>query len=320
MAEIKKVIQNVYKFDLSNCPLISGDEMMVTDSGNEFVNTFVRRDFDKGIIITPSGYTRGLIYKSIDGGMFYSPASWMPDIITFNFNLYGLKKNAFYRLTVRAKNMSVYNNLSDTTNDRSLQVTNDAQELLINENLSEVMTYTNYVSIFRAASVEENLAFRIGKIGINDIIIDEVEVLGDTIDENLVEQAIEFDTGKSNIVGYGVFSSETVNEATGRYIEISRVTGKGVNLYFDKTKNEYILERDNYEDTIGSSFTNANFIVDFSFTKAPYAAYTITEVSNEISPNTLRQGYIRFTISEKGTVGRYKHPNGRLAFIVTKIL
>lgn len=320
MTEIKKIIQNIYKFDLKNCQLINGEEMVVTESGNEFVNTFVLRDFDKGVIVTPSGYMRGLIYKSLDGGMFYNPARWMPDIITFNFNVYGLKKNAFYRLTIKAKNMSAYNSLSDTTNDRSLQVTNDSQELLINEDLSSQMEYKNYIAVFRASAIEENLTFRIGKIGINDIIIDEVEIMGDLEEEKVADQLFELDSGKSNIVGYGVFSSEVVSENAGRYQEISKVTGKGLNLYFDKNKNEYILERDNYEDTIGASFTNANFVVDFSFNKAPYATYTITDVSNDASPNTLKQGYIRFTVSDSGKVGKYNRTNGRFSFIVHKIL
>ena len=38
--------------------------------------------------------------------MFYSPASWMPDIITFNL-IYMEEEKCFYRLTVKAKNMSV---------------------------------------------------------------------------------------------------------------------------------------------------------------------------------------------------------------------
>ena len=320
MAEIKRVVQNIYKFNLKDCQLISGEEMMVTDSGNEFVNTFVQRDFDKGIIVTPSGYTRGLIYKSNDGGMFYSPAKWMPDIVTFNFNIYGLKRNAFYRLSVKAKNMSAYNSLSDTTNDRSLQVTNDSQQLLMNENLTSQMEYKIYTAIFRASTVEENLLFRIGKIGINDIIIDEVELVGDAAEEKSSEPLFELDSGKSSIVAFGVFSNESISENSGRYIELSRITGKGLNLYYDKTKNEYILERDNYEDTTGAAFTNANFTVDFSFNKAPYASYTITDVSNDASPNTLKQGYIKFTISDNGKTGRYSRPNGRLAFIVNKIL
>ena len=41
------------------------------------------------------------------------------------------------------------------------------------------MNYTNYVSIFPSTSVEEkNLASELVRLVLNDIIIDEVEVLG----------------------------------------------------------------------------------------------------------------------------------------------
>lgn len=320
MTEIKKVVQNIYKFDLSQCSLISGEEMVVTESGNEFVNTFIHRDFDKGIIVTPSGYNRGLIYKSNDGGMFYSPAKWMPDIITFSFNFYGLKKNAFYRLSVKAKNMSAYNGLVDTTSDRTLQVTNAEHVLLMNEDLSSQMTYETYDVVFRASGVEETLSFRMGKIGINDIILDEVEILNDKENEiEESEQDFQLDSGKSSICAYGVFSCEMSN-TTGKYAEVSRLTGKGINLYFDKTKNEYILERDNYEDTISASFVNANYTIDISLTKAPFASYQITEVSNDVSPNTLRQGYIKFNILDTGKISKYNRPNARITITVNKIL
>lgn len=318
-ADVKKVVQTIYQFDLSKTGLVDGDEMIVTDHGNEFVNAFIFRDFDKGIIVTPSGYTRGLRYLAADGGMFYSPAHWPETNITFNFNFYGLKKNAFYRIRVKAKNMSTYNELTDSTDNRMLQVIDSQQELLINKDLSNVFAYEMEEAIFRASSIEETLSFNIGKIGINNIILDEVELIGDTEEEITETNEVEFDNGKSNIVAYGVFTSN-IKETQGKYAEVSRITGAGLNLYFDKTTNEYILERDNYEDTIGAAFTNANYIVDFNFNKAPYASYKITNVSNEASPNTLKQGYIKFHILTKGTVGRYNQENGRLAFVVTKIL
>ena len=87
-----------------------------------------------------------------------------------------------------------------------------------------------------------------------------------------------------------------------------------------RQKNEYILERDNYEDTIGSSFVNANYLIDISLTKAPYASYQITEVENDVSPNTLKQGYIKFNLLDNGKVGKYNRPNGRIAIIITKII
>lgn len=319
MAEVKKVIQTIYEFDLSNCSLVDGDEMIVTDRGNEFTNTFIFRDFDRGIIVTPSGYSRGLRYMSADGGMFYSPAHWPESNIKFNFNLYGLKKHAFYRLRVKAKNMSEYNPLTDATENRTLQVVDSQQELLINKDLTNDLSYVTEEAIFRAVGVEETLSFDIGKIGINNIIIDEVELVGDIEEEINEETECEFDNGKSNIVAYGVFAPNT-KDTVGKYSEVSRITGKGLNLYFDRSTNEYILERDNYEDTIGAAFTNANYIVDINLNKAPYASYEITDVSNEASPNTLKQGYIKFHILNKGVVGKYNRENGRLAFVVTKIL
>ena len=43
--------------------LTSGDEMVVTAYGNEFTNTFKKRDLDNGVIVTPSNYSQGLVYK-----------------------------------------------------------------------------------------------------------------------------------------------------------------------------------------------------------------------------------------------------------------
>lgn len=317
MAEVKKVIQRIYNFDFSKAPLLDKQELMITETGNEFVNTFIRRDFDKGIIITPSGYTRGLVYEAADNGSITNPPTWYPDIISFNLNIYGLKRNGFYRLTVKAKNTTVYNSLTDTTDDRNLQITNDNQELLINEDLSNIKDFKPCETIFRANSNECNLLFKLGKITINDIIIDEVEINGDIKEEKEEKLECSFDSGKSNIVAYGVFMKSNIESK--RFTEMQKITGKGINLYFDKNSSEYILERDNYEDSIGAPFTNANYIVDFNFNKAPHAEYEITDISNDASPNTLKQGYIRFKMKNCEN-GFYNIENGRLAFIITKIL
>ena len=78
----------------------------------------------------------------------------------------------------------------------------------------------------------------------------------------------------------------------------------------------------------GAAFTNVNYVVDFSFTKAPYASYMITDVRNDASPNTIKQGYIRFVVIDNdkhasyytGLPGLYSRSNGRFAFIIRKIL
>lgn len=325
MTEIKRIIQRIYDFDYSKCDLEDGTEFIATEHGNEFTNTFICRDLDKGIIVTPSEYVKGLVYTTKENGYIYNPSTWIPDIVNFAFNIYGLKKNAYYRITVKAKNMNRYNNMLDVTDDRGIEIINNAtQELLMKHDISEQMTFADYSVIFKANSVEENLHFRIGKIGIKDIIIDEVELL---LDENLEEETtdeptVEFDSGKSNIVAYAAFSCDCEVDTQSKYTEMPKTTGKGLNLYYDKSTMEYILERDNYEDTIQSAFTNANYVVDFCFTKAPYASYMITGLSNDVSPNTLKQGYIRFKIidMEKNEPVKYSRPHARLSFLVRKIL
>lgn len=325
MTEIKRIIQRIYNFDYSKCELADSDEFIATEHGNEFTNTFICRDLDKGIIVTPSEYVKGLVYKSTDGGYIYNPPSWIPDIVGFAFNIYGLKKNAYYRLTVKTKNTSKYNPLVDITDDRGIEIVNNAtQELMLKEDISEVMTFSDFSVIFKANSVEETLNFKIGKIAIKDIVIDEVELMLDVEEEQIAEEdtLVEFDSGKSNTVAYAVFNCDCDVDVKHKYTEMPKTTGKGLNLYFDKDTTEYILERDNYEDTIQSAFTNANYVVDFLFTKAPYASYMITGVSNDVSPNTLKQGFIKFKIIDMETNQpvKYSRPHARLAFMVRKIL
>lgn len=318
---IKKVVQRIYEFDLKRCELEDGNEMIQTEHGNEFVNTFIRRDIDRGIIVTPGSYNRGLVYKSSNGGEFYNNPDWLPEVERFSLNVYGLKKGTFYRITVISRNTRKFNRLLDVTDNRKLEVLGETQELIINKDISETMSNTEFSGIFRASSIEENIYFSIGKIYINNIIIDEVELLSDVEETDERPQDFEIDSGKSNIVGYGVFSPVLLNE-TGRYGELSRITGKGVNLYFDKNTKSYIIERDNTEDTINTSFTGINYIVDFNFNKAPYLnKYQITEVSADVSPNTLKQGYIRFEILDKNDQPeQYTRNTGRIAIIVRKIL
>jgi len=312
---------------LSNCQLIDGDEMISTDHGNEFVNTFRKVDMDKGIIVTPQGYNKGLVYKSTNDGEFFNNPEWMPELVRFSLNCFGLKKNAFYRITVKARNTRKYNSLLDITDNRQLEVSNSAQELIINEDIQDASKNESFDGIFRATRNEENIFFSIGKIYINDIIIDEVEIAKDEEEVKEAPATIEFDSGKSNIVAVGIFSSHMIS-TKGRYYEAERITGKGISLYYDTNEKVYILERDNYEDSIGTAFTASNFIIDINMNKAPYAQYTITDVSVDVSPNTLKQGYLKFKITDTGPSGEkdkvldpamYSRPNGRFTFVITKI-
>lgn len=321
---IKKVVRKIYQFDLANCMLTSGDEMVVTAYGNEFTNTFKKRDLDNGVIVTPSNYSQGLVYKSTNGGEFYNPVSWAPDLVQFSYNFFGLKKGAFYKVSVIGRNVSVFNRITDITDDRSLEVTDDQQDLIIMEDLTDYLENKTFSGIFRASSNEANLHFRIGKIYINNIILEEVE-LADEENENIDGEAnVILESGKSDIAAYCVFSfAPTVDPAkfSGKFLELNRITGKGVNLYYNKIDKRFTIERDNIEDTIGEAFTLVHYTLDINtnkiVNKGIFDRYNITKVSPDVSPNTLKPGYIEFEFVKDGrAIELLKNNLDRIAIIV----
>jgi hypothetical protein len=320
--KIKKIGDRIYQFDFSKSELMDGNEIITTDTVSEFVMTFRKRDLDKGIIVTPAGYTRGLVYKSTNGGEFYNNPVWLPDVVSFALNVYGVKKGQFYKITVKARNTGTNNII---TNDRKLIVSNEDKELLIDADLKETKELTEFYGIFRSNDNETNLLFKIGKIFVTDIIIDEIELFTDDTPDIVETQAV-FDDGKLKLAAYGVFTTEPlqVEAYKGRYLPMTRYSGKGLNLYFDKNSNEYILERDNVEDVIEESFTNINYIVDFNFNKVVnkkyFSQYNITDVNPEISPNTLKQGYIKFEfVDDSGKSVVYKDKNSRISILIYKL-
>jgi hypothetical protein len=320
--KIKKIKDRVYEFDFTNSELSDGNEIITTDTSSEFVMTFRKRDLDKGVIVTPSGYTKGLVYKSTNGGEFYNNPSWIPDIVSFALNIYGLKKGNFYKLTVISRDTG--NNTVITT-DRRLTVSNEDKELLLDENVKGVKENKEYHAIFRSNDNESNLLFRIGKIFITNIIIDEIELITEEPEEAELNPS-EFGDGKIRLAAFGVFTTEsTVGETyKGRYLPMTRYSGKGVALYLDKNTNQYIIERDNVEDTLGESFTNINYSVEFNLNKVVnkglFSQYNICEVSPEISPNTLKQGYIKFEfVDDEGNNVKYHNSNSRILIMIYKL-
>jgi hypothetical protein len=321
--KIKKIRDRIYEFDFSNTELIDGNELAEINGVSDFVMAFRKRNLNKGIIITPSGYKNGLVYKSSNGGEVYNSPNWIPDIINFALNIFGVKKGKFYKLTVIARDTGPNNII---TNDRSLKVTNEYKELLMDYDLHSVDTNTEYHAIFRTLDNETNLFFSIGKIFVNNIIIEEIEIIDDEIKEqNIISENI-FETGKLQLAAYGIFTTQpnTDTEYKGRYIPMIRYSGKGINLYFDKNTNQYILERDNIEDILGESFTNLNYIIDFNFNKVVnknlFSQYNIIEVTTDLSPNTLKQGYIVFEFADA-----HDHPviytnkDGRMVILIYKL-
>lgn len=321
--KIKKVNERIYEFDFKNSELVDGNEIIATETTSEFVMTFRKRDLDRGVIVTPSGYKKGLVYKSSNGGEFYNNPSWIPDIVTFSLNVYGLKKGHFYKLTVIGRDTG---GNTVITSDRSLAVSNEEKELLIDERLNGVRENREYHSIFRSIDNEASLLFRIGKIYINNIIIDEIELVSEEQQDPEEPLEAEIHDGKLRVVSYGVFTTEPTVDDTykGRYMPMTRYSGKGIALYFDRVESQYVLERDNSEDSIGESFTNVNYTVDINLNKVVnkghFSRYNICEVSPEASPNTLRQGFIRFEfVDEAGKPVAYSGRNSRIFISINRI-
>jgi len=323
MAAIKKIVRRLYQFNLSKTELLDGSEIMSNGRTNEFVNNFKLRDIDNGIIVTPAAYKRGFIYKSTNGGEIYNNPRWEPDIITFSYGIYGLKKDAFYRITVKGRNVSDYNPLFDITDDRTIEVTNEDGEILISHDFAHEYSNTEVQCIFRATSKEQNIFFRVGKIYINNIIFDEVELVEEdeykkeeTVDDEIVSE------GKIDLVAYGIFDPKRENTAS-RYTELLSLNSKGLSLFFDSKECKYILERTKDNDFLKEPFTNINYIVDINtnkmVNKGNFDKLVITKISNDISPVNLKQGYMEFELELNGKAVEYTAELGRIIFLIRKL-
>ena len=319
MTDIKKILRNIYKFDFTNSELEDGYEIVTINGVNEFVNTFKKRDMDNGIIVTPGGYSRGLIYKSTNGGEFYNNPSWFPETISFNLDIYGLKKGYFYKITVISRNVSKYNNITDASDDRSLDVITNTEEMLLHEDVSNEYNNKEYTAIFRANSVEMDLHFKIGKIYISDIIIDEIELLDTEIHEE--EPDLVLNEGKVQLAAYGIFDPKISPE--GRYTELDMLSGKGLRMYYDNLDKTYLLERDNVTDVLQASFTNIEYFLEVNTNKLPvsekFDRVVVVDNDNGISPNTLKQGYTTLAFLDKNNNKICYSGIGRLIVFIKKI-
>ena len=322
---IKRIVDRIYEFDFSNSELYDGREIIIQNGVSEFSTNFRKMDMDKGIIVTPQGYTNGLFYKSSNGGEIYSSPKYMPDIVTFNLNVFGLKKGSFYKLTVVGRDTG---STTFITNDRTVIVTNQENELLLSDSFAGVEMNKELVTVFRSTSNETNLFFRIGKVFINNIILEEIEMIKDFDDEHIEETPdSEYHEGKIQLVSFGTFSTEPVQNPSlynGRYLSMVKYAGKGISLFFDTLTSQYIIERDNSNDTIGEPFTNINYLVDFNFNKVvnkgQFSQYNIVELSTELSPNTLKQGSLRFEfVDSDDNPVKYSGKDSRLTILIYKI-
>lgn len=317
---IKKIIRRIYEFDFSNCDVKNRAEFYTTNGVSEFITTFKKNDFENGIIVSPSGYKAGIFFSTNNGGEIYCPTKYNPDIVKFNFNIYGLKKGAYYRITIPSRSAG---SLDIITKDRTITVVTDSEELVLTDDLTEVNENKEVCGVFRAYANEINLLFTLGKVIISNIIIDEVEILTETDVEETVA-AVSLEEGKLELSAYGVFNLKpNIPEGyLGKYLAVTKYTGNGINLYYDRNANEYILERDNVNDILNESFNLLNYVIDFNLNKTVskniYTNYRICEVSLEPSPNTLKQGYIKFDFVDNAG-NKVLLDDGRISILIHKL-
>lgn len=320
MNDIKKVIQNIYRIDWTKQLVSDKDEYLVSRNLDEFKSSFRRLDKTTGTLVSFEGYSGGLFYSNDDERCIYSSPNMSPEKVNFRINMFGLKRNSFYLLSIKAKTTG---NNELITKNRDLIITTDAQELLVSEDLTQVKDYQNYYGIFKANSNEVNIFVEMGKICISEINIDEVELVEEATEEEIALETIQ--SMSLEVAAYGWFSLNPDIEETfkGKHLLVQKYAALGIALYFNKETNEFIIERDNVNDVLGNSFTTINYLVQINMNKVVYkdfVNYKITEVSSELSPNTLKQGYIKFALIDKN--GENVTPDsveGKINILVIKL-
>ena len=294
--EIKKVVKRLYEFNLGACSLSDGTEILSNGIDDELSRVIRKVDTSAGLLVQPSGYKKGLVFLKSSRELLNNP-EWNPAIVKFNLEVLGLKKNSYYRVTVIARNFKKYIKLVDVTDDRSLQVLTNNNDMLIMADLTENLSSKEFAGIFKAYSNECVLSFKLGKIAIKNIIIEEVELMSESFDESGNE--IVVDENRSQVISTSVFSmkAESTNLYQNKWVALLRLYGKGINLYYNKNTLEYLIERDNVDDVVGDNL-NANYIlVSLNTTKLPntgFITHRIKAISSDLSPNTLKSGYILF--------------------------
>jgi len=316
--KIKKILRKIYNINYDNITLRDDDEFILQSNGvSEFTQMLKKVDTDNGIIVTPSGYRSGLFYSIENDGELYSSSKLLPDLVTFGLNLFGLKKNYFYRITILARDTDANTVITD---DRNITVIDDTRQIILSSDLKGYDKNQECVGYFRALSNEVNLNFTFGKIVIKDIIIDEVVLLeeenfNETVEDEITE---EFAEGKEILSMYGIYSlvGQVPKEFKGKYINLTRYSGRGMEIYYNQYDHTYTLEKSNTENITNDPFTNLSYRVEFNCNKLPnhkiYEYFTVIDVSTDISPNTLKQGYMTFGFFKNGEPVEYTDNSGRL--------
>ena len=316
---IKKIVKNIYEIDYSKIKLDNKNEFIVDKNGvSDFVNGLKLIDKDNGIIVMPINYTNGLFYSNEHGGEIYSSPKFEPEIVSFSFDIIGLKKDAYYKLTLTAKTSG--NNTFYNSNRKAI-ISTSTGELVLEHDFKDNNDFISITGVFCAISTEIILNFAIGKISIKNIVIDEVELIEEEITtEEAAPEIIHSNT--IELAAYGIFEMLPYTNDV-RFVKLQDISSHGLSLFFDNNNLEYIIERSNTNDTVNECITNMRYILNIDLNKnvnyQKFNTYAITEISSNISPNTLKQGYYKFAlIKQDGTKYRIQQ-SGRVGIYIYKL-
>jgi hypothetical protein len=183
------------------------------------------------------------------------------------------------------------------------------------------MEYATVSSIFKAEAVEDKFSVQVGKIYLRNIVIEEIEMVENAPEEEETPDN-SYEPGKEQLVGYGIFSMG-IPDGVNRRREVKKLSGKGIVLYYDSIENVYTLERDNDNDTINENLANGNIIVDININKMNsenmFTHYNVLEVSSDISPATLKGGYLRLRFMNHDAQAVVNDPNSKLLIRISKL-
>jgi hypothetical protein len=318
--KVSKVLRQIYSIDYSKILLKNGDEFVTESNGMSDLNQYLRKnDMDTEVLVSFAGYRNGLFYTTNDGGEIFNDPSMLPELVTFSMDLVGLKKNLWYRVSITAKNTG---NITTFSTNRKIQVTDGTQALIIDCDLNGVNDDTEYIGYFRSNSAESYLFFTIGKVIIKDIHIEEVEIEGDAVKTD--DKIETIGPASLKLCAYGCFAMKPeIGDFKGRYVRLNNIAGTGLELYFDITDTSYVLERSNDPDILGESFTGYQYLVSINKDKLKsegiFSRLDIVDVNGNLSPNTLKQGYIEFALVDDNGL-KVKYPDaGRVVITVEKM-
>lgn len=318
MSKIKKIKRLIYDMDFKTNLVPLNSEIL----RDEFITMFKHNDIKNNITVIPIiNYEQtGLAYS---GNEIKAHENWDPAVVTFKLSIFGLKKGEWYRITVISRSAAEF---SLITNDRTLFVKNNIGDIIINEDLTRKYNNEKYEGFFRATSGNVDLEVKLGKIFISKFKIEEIEFVDESYEKT--KKLGEYGPGKYELKSWGVFKMDTnYNQPNKKgWIEIPRISGDGIKIYFDKKSNQYILERDIDNDLIGESFGDIQYVIEFNENKlinfvngsTIYDKLVVLEHSSAIAPNSLRDGYLKFGFVKDEKLIEYKFNGSSFLYVFVR--